>query len=203
MYVPAHFRLQDQADLLAFMRAHPFVTLVTAPVGAPPFATHLPILVEQDEDGGLWLRSHLARANGQWGHFGGADVLVIFQGPHALIDPAWYDSAPNVPTWNYAAVHASGPARVVEGEATRRIAFGLVEQFTPDMAALPADFERRMLAGVVTFEVQVTRLDGKLKLSQNKSAADRTNVRAALARSGRPEEREVAALMARTDAAPD
>ncbi|THF86653.1 FMN-binding negative transcriptional regulator [Deinococcus sp. KSM4-11] len=200
MYVPAHFRNQDQAELLAFMRAHPFVMLVTAP-GGVPFATHLPMLVEPDADGGVFLRSHLARANPQWQHFGsGRDVLVIFHGPHALIDPAWYASAPNVPTWNYAAVHATGPARVVDGDETRRIAFSLVAQFTPDMAAIPPDFERRMLAGVVTFEVRVARLEGKFKLSQNKTAQDRVNVHAALAVSGRGEERETAALMAQAEA---
>ncbi|WP_309571305.1 FMN-binding negative transcriptional regulator [Deinococcus sp.] len=198
MYVPAHFRLDDPAEQLAFMRAHPFVMLVTAP-GGVPFATHLPVLIEQDE-GGVFLRSHLARANPQWGHFSaGTDVLVVFHGPHALIDPAWYDSVPNVPTWNYAAVHATGSARVVAGDETRRIAFGLVAQFTPDMAALSPDFERRMLAGVVTFEVQITRLEGKFKLSQNKTTQDRANVHAALEASERGEERETAALMAHAE----
>ncbi|GHF50731.1 transcriptional regulator [Deinococcus metalli] len=201
MYVPAHFRADDRAQQLAFMRAHPFVMLVTAPDGVP-FATHLPVLIEEGVDGNVHLRSHLARANPQWRHFAsGQDVLVVFHGPHALIDPAWYDSAPNVPTWNYAAVHATGPARVVGGDETRRIALALVEHFTPDMAALPPDSLRRMLAGVVTFEVQVRGVQGKLKLSQNKTAADRANVRAALAASPHGEERETAALMAQVEAA--
>lgn len=122
---------------------------------------------------------------------------MIFHGPHALIDPAWYDSAPNVPTWNYVAVHPTGPARVVEGDGTRRIALALVQAFTPDMPDLPPEFERRMLGAVVTFEVQVRDLQGKAKLSQNRTPQDQANVRAALAGSARPEERDTAALMDR------
>jgi transcriptional regulator len=193
MYIPAHNRMDDPGEVLRFMRAHSFATLVTAP-GGVPFATHLPLLVQEEGDA-VFLRSHLARANPQWKHFGADEVLVIFQGPHALVDPAWYDSAPNVPTWNYAVVHAYGPARVVEGEATRAIAYGLVREHTPDMRALPEDFERRLLAGVVTFEMGVTRLEGKSKLSQNKSAQDVVNVRRELSQSPHEHERETAELM--------
>lgn len=195
MYLPAHYRIEDRAQLLAFMREHSFATLVTAP-GGVPFASHVPLLVEQEGDE-VYLRSHLARANKQWTHFepGAPEVLVVFQGPHALVDSAWYDSRPNVPTWNYAVVHAYGEARVVEGDATRRIAYGLVERHTPDMTALPENFERRLLAGVVTFEVRVTRLEGKFKLSQNKPAADRANVVAHLSVSPHQHERDTAELM--------
>ena len=183
MYVPAHFRNEDAAELRRLMRAHSFATLVTTGPDGAPFATHLPLLVEEDADGGaLLLRSHLARANPQWQHFGaGADVLAIFQGPHALVHSNWYDSAPNVPTWNYAAVHAYGPVRVVdEPEATRGIAYRLVAQHTPDMRPIPAEYEARLLAAVVTFELHVRRLEGKYKLSQNKTAADRENTICAL-----------------------
>lgn len=185
--------MEDRDELLRFMRVHSFSTLVTAP-GGVPFASHLPLLVQEEGDA-VFLRSHLARANPQWKHFGAEEVLVIFQGPHALVDPGWYASAPNVPTWNYAVVHAYGHARVVEGEATRAIAYGLVREHTPDMAALPADFERRLLAGVVTFEIQVTRLEGKYKLSQNKSTQDVANVRRELSQSPHEHERETAELM--------
>ena len=204
MYIPAFNRAENPQELQAFMQAHAFATLVTAP-GGVPFATHLPLLV-QPEGEALYLRSHLARANPQWQHFVQAqeadqEVLAIFQGPHALIHSNWYDSSPNVPTWNYSAVHAYGRARVVEGAATRAIAYGLVERYTPDMHALPPDFERRMLAGVVTFELLVTRLEGKEKLSQNKSAGDRANVRSALSAEGMSElEREVAERMEREEA---
>ncbi|CAM3520331.1 Transcriptional regulator, putative [Deinococcus saxicola] len=198
MYVPAHFRITDHAELLSFMATHSFAALVTAPDGVP-FASHIPLLIEEDGEK-LYLRSHLARANPQWKHFAEQEVLVIFQGPHALVDSGWYVSNPNVPTWNYAAVHAYGHARVVEGEDVRRIAYGLVEKHTPDMAAIPADFERRLLAGVVTFEIQISRLEGKFKLSQNKPEEDRQKVQEKLSTSKYESERDVAAMMIKTSA---
>lgn len=192
MYQPAQFKVTDHAELLAFMQAHSFATLITAP-GGVPFATHLPLLIEADGER-LFLRSHIARANKQWQHFGDQDVLVIFQGPHALIDPAWYEER-DVPTWDYAVVHAYGRPRVVDGEATRQIAYGLVQKYTPGMAPISADSERRQLAAVVTFEIEVTRLEGKYKLSQNRSRADMDSVRGHLLESGNSQERETGAMI--------
>lgn len=192
MYVPGYTQPDDEADLLELMRQYPFATLVTTPEGRP-FATHLPIMVQNDD--GVVLTSHLARANPQWRHFGESEALVIFQGPHALVHSAWYSSAPNVPTWNYAVVHAYGQAEIITGERERDVAYRLVAEHTPDMNPIPADFERRMMAAVVTFELKVTRLEGKYKLSQNKNAQDRANVIAALSHSEREAERETAALM--------
>ena len=200
MYVPAHFRVDDPAELRRFMRAYPFATLVTTGPDGAPFATHLPLLVEEDADGSgtLFLRSHLARANPHWGHMvsSPAATLAIFHGPHALIHANWYDSAPNVPTWNYAVVHAYGHARVIDdAAAVRGIACRLVARHTPDMRPLPPDFEAKLLAAVVTFEIPVARLEGKYKLSQNKPPADRANVVRALSASAAAADRETAALM--------
>ncbi len=196
MYVPAHFRQDDPAELRRLMRAHPFATLVTVGPDGAPFASHVPILVE-DEGDTLFLRTHLARANPQWKHFSEkAEALAIFHGPHALVQSQWYESAPNVPTWNYAAVHAYGPVRLTEDAGTTRgIAYRLVAQHTPDMPPIPEEYERKLLAAVVTFELRVTRLEGKYKLSQNKSETDRANVRRELAASVDEAERRTAALM--------
>ena len=110
----------------------------------------------------------------------------------------WYDSAPNVPTWNYAVVHAYGHAKLIDNaEATRGIAYRLVAHGTPrpDMEPIPAEYEARLLAAVVTFEIRVDRLEGKYKLSQNKSAADRENVRRKLSATGSDSDRQLADLM--------
>ena len=199
MYVPAHFRVDDPAELRRMMRAHPFATLVTTGPDGAPFATHLPLLVEEDTEGGaLCLRSHLARANPHWKHFlsGTSETLAIFHGPHALVHADWYHSAPNVPTWNYAVVHAYGHPRLIEEDAAvRAIAYRLVTQHTPDMRPIPPEFEARLLAAVVTFELLITRLEGKHKLSQNKSLADRENVVRALSASSDEADRRTAALM--------
>lgn len=198
MYVPAHFKQDDPAELRRLMREHSFATLVTVGHDGAPFASHLPILIEDGEDGTLFLRTHMARANPQWKHFlpDGPEALAIFHGPHALVHSNWYDSAPNVPTWNYAVVHAYGPVRLTEdAETTRGIAYRLVAQHTPDMRPIPEEYERRLLAAVVTFELRVTRLEGKYKLNQNKAEADRANVRRELSASDDENERRTAALM--------
>lgn len=198
MYLPAHFCEDDKDALVTLMRAHPFATLITAPAGVP-FASHLPLLVDEDE-GGLVLRSHMARANDQWRSFGGEDALAIFHGPHALVHANWYDGGADgarqtVPTWNYAVVHARGPVRVLPDEAARDLAYRLVAEFTPDLRRVPPEHERRLLAAVVTFELRVTDLRGKFKLSQNKTPADRASVVAHLSEGDHQHERDTAALM--------
>ena len=193
MYIPGYTKHEDEADLLRLMRDYPFATLVTAP-GGRPFATHLPLMTEKQGDTFVLL-SHMARANPQWRHFDEGETLAIFHGPHALVNSVLYESSPNVPTWNYAVVHAYGEASIITGEREREIAYKLVAEHTPEMEPIPADFERRLMAAVVTFELRVTRLEGKFKLSQNKGARDRLNVIKGLSQSEREEERATAELM--------
>ena len=192
MYLPAHFREDDHAALLALMRAHPFATLVTVHEGAP-FATHLPLLI--DERGGeVRLLGHVARANPQWTHFEDRGALAIFHGPHALVHPGWYAAAPNVPTWNYAVVHAAGRAALLEGDAALDVARRLTATFTPDAPPISDAFERKLIGGVVTFELRVQRLQGKFKLSQNRNETDQRNVTLGLGE-GDELERRTADLM--------
>ena len=107
MYTPP-FYAGDREAGLALMRAHPFALLLTpGPQGL--LATHLPLLIQEDP---LVLKGHLARANPHWRFLEDADSLVVFSGPHAYVSPAWYQTHPSVPTWNYAAVHAHGRARM-------------------------------------------------------------------------------------------
>ena len=113
MYSPRYNRLQDRAQLVAFMRQHNFPVLVTGSGGSLR-ASHLPALV-QEEGGELALDMHMARANEQWRHFDDTEALVIFSGPHAYISPRWYEDTERVPTWNYAAVHAYGSSANASG----------------------------------------------------------------------------------------
>lgn len=115
MYVPRHFAMDDREEVLGFMRANSFAVLVSAGEGGVPFATHVPLLVD---DTGTKLIGHLARANPHWKLFDGTrPALAVFAGPHAYVSPRWYASAPQVPTWNYVAVHATGRPRVIEETA--------------------------------------------------------------------------------------
>ncbi len=115
MYIPNEFESADRNAMLEFMQAHSFASLVTAG-NQLPIATHLPFIISE-EDGQLYLTSHMARANPQWEEFDAGTTLVIFSGPHAYISPSHYDHQQNVPTWNYVAVHAYGKATLINDEA--------------------------------------------------------------------------------------
>ena len=185
MYVPSHNRMDDRAGQLAFMRQYSFATLVTADSGAALKATHLPfVVVEQGAE--LRLVAHLARANPQWRDFADAgEVLVIFQGPHAYISPSLYQRQPSVPTWNYAAVHALGSLRLLESRedklaALRQLVMANDAPWLEEMERLPPDFLALKLEGIVAFEIAVTRLDARWKLSQDRSPQERRNIVEAL-----------------------
>jgi transcriptional regulator len=199
MYVPKHFEPQDERLLWSLIDEHSFGTLLTV-VDGEPFASHVPFLVDRDA---RLLHCHVARANPQWQQVAKAPrVLAIFGGPHGYVSPTWYAEQGGVPTWNYAVVHARGEAVCIDDpEHTRKHVEALAAKHESGRAApwVP-DYDVRRLAGIVGLEIRVTKLEGKLKLSQNRSAADRAQVIAQLRASGRDEDAALARLM--TTAAP-
>src|SRR3954469_15609634 len=114
MYIPAAFAERDLTKLHDFIEQHSFGLLVSQ-VDGLPFASHLPFLLDRTAGPHGTLIGHMARANPQWRTLAGQMALVVFSGPHAYVSPTWYEAANTVPTWNYAAVHATGRAEVVEG----------------------------------------------------------------------------------------
>jgi len=204
VYVPKHFEVTDTAWCHALMRAQSFALMVTADDAGAPFATHLPLLVDERRGPLGTLRGHVARANPHWRYLAaGRPTLVVFSGAHAYVSPSWYATHPAVPTWNYVAVHASGTGLLVEdAEAVRALLADLVQVYeSPGPEAwsfegLAADYVAGMQKGIVAFEIPIGRLEGKAKLSQNRDAVDRGRTREALAASDDPVARAVAALMA-------
>jgi len=204
VYVPKHFEVTDTAWCHALMRAQSFALMITADDTGAPFATHLPILVDERRGPLGTLRGHVARANPHWRHLAaGRPTLVVFSGAHAYVSPSWYATHPAVPTWNYVAVHASGTGALVEdAEQVRTLLADLVHVYESpgpeawSFEALPADYVAGMQRGIVAFEIPIARLEGKAKLSQNRDAVDRGRTREALAASDDPVARAVAALMA-------
>lgn len=193
MYVPGHFAESDAAKLSRLIDENGFGLLVTVAEGKP-MGSHVPFLYERERN---VLLAHVARANPQWRHFSGdADVMVVFQGPHAYISPSWY-RAPGVPTWNYAVAHVYGRARALEDAAALK---GIVEKLTAKYEShyeqpwTPA-YDPRMLNAIVGIEVAITEVQGKFKLSQNRPAADRAAVIERLDSSRSEADRAVAALM--------
>ena len=196
MYLPKHFEQPDTEAMARLLAAHPLATLAWQS-GDGLTAEHLPLMWDRaDGDGPLGtLRGHVARANPVWREAAGAEVLAAFQGPQAYITPSWYPSkaanAKVVPTWNYAVVHLRGTLRVIEDAAWLRALVGRLtdvheasrtQRWQVDDA--PADYIEQMLRAIVGIEIEVTSLQGKWKLSQNRDAADRAGVKNGLRHDG-------------------
>jgi transcriptional regulator len=198
MYIPDAFAVADEATLNDFIAAHGFATVVT---GGPdgPFASHVPVVHEPERNA---LQFHVSAANPHARLADGERMLVIFSGPHGYVSPSWYANHPAVPTWNYAAVHAYGSIRRLARERLRAQVARVVAAYEPrgspwKMGALPAAYMEKMLDGLAGFEIAVDRLEGKFKLSQNRTAVDRARVIAALNDSPRAGDRALAEFTAR------
>jgi transcriptional regulator len=186
MYIPKAFREDDVKKLHKLMQEYSFAALVTQQDGVP-VATHLPFLLDSERGPYGTLMAHMARANTQWRTFDGEqEALVIFQGPHAYISPSWYEIELSVPTWNYAAVHAYGVPRIIDDKAVLyELLKALIQMHEAQLEKrwdfqLPKDYLQKMMQGIVGFEIQITRLEGKFKMSQNRTVSEQQRVIAAL-----------------------
>lgn len=202
LYVPEVFAERDASALCALVEENGFATLISPDAVDPP-VTHLPLLLERARGPSGVLLGHMARANPHWRHLERhPGVLAIFHGPHAYVSPAWYQVHPSVPTWNYAVVHVAGNARLIHDPAAleplvrRLVEYHERTRPQPWRMDLPADYRTAMLRGIVGFEIEITAITGKFKLSQNRPAVDREHVCAALSAGASPE-REVGLLMRR------
>ncbi len=195
MYTPEPFAARDRETLAGVIRDNPFGLLIGPGAGGAPVATHLPFLLEDGR-----LIGHMARGNPHWRNFAdAAEALAVFSGPHAYISPRWYETAPAVPTWNYVAVHVHGVPRIIDDSGETRALLDRMTAVFEDgawtLGSQGDDYAGQMIRGIVAFEIPVARIEGKFKLSQNRSAGDRKGVIAALRESDRPEAAAMARLM--------
>jgi transcriptional regulator len=180
MYIPEHFRNEDRATALAFMRANPFVILVSN-ADEGPFATHVPVIIRESADQ-LTIRGHVAKANPHWRYLqNDPTCLMIFHGPHAYISPSNYDTREVVPTWNYSAVHIYGKATTYgEPDQLLDMLHHLIPTFEAayeqQWASLTEAFRQRVLSHIVGFEIAVTKLEAKFKLSQNRTRNEQQHI---------------------------
>lgn len=201
MYLPKSFEVTEPDKLAEVMRRFSFATLITT-AARVPFATHLPVLHRPQPGTVGTLVGHVARANPQWEHFANqSEALAIFSGPHAYVSPSWYATELAVPTWNYLAVHAYGVPRVIEDETWLiELLDEMVQRYEssrpkPWPNQLPDEFRRNLLKSIVGFEMPISRIEGKFKLSQNRPAQDQANVVRELSTSSNPDARAVADWM--------
>lgn len=196
MYRPAAFQEDSIEKLVSFMRANSFATLVSI-VETVPFASHIPLVVVQEDDR-VKLIGHLAKQNPQAQvlsqGLSTGESLAIFTGAHAYISPTLYEKRESVPTWNYIAVHAYGVPQPItlkdSPDLMNEMIDGMIDAYEADYRShwhsLSNDFRDGMMNGIVGFEMAVTRLEGKYKLSQNRSPTEQQNVSRALLASDDP-----------------
>ncbi len=180
MYIP-RFNLETRLDVIHnLIESHPLATLVTMS-SSGLVATHLPLVLHRAEGPNGTLRGHISRANSQWHDLNSSvQALAIFHGPEHYITPNWYpEKAENgkvVPTWNYAVVHAYGPITLMEDPAWLLTHLhSLVAQHESTfpqpwkISDAPEDYIASQLRGIIGIELPIHRLEGKWKVSQNKS----------------------------------
>jgi transcriptional regulator len=170
--------MTDTTDKHEFIQEYGFGVVISADNGLS--ATHLPFVLKADEGEQGVLYAHCAKANTHWNTLQGQNVLVIFTGPHAYISPSWYKTQPAVPTWNYTAVHAYGVASLLNPQDTLKAVDEVVKKYEPQLLVSPDivtdQIKHKLLAGIVGFKVELTTIEGQLKLGQNRSQEDQAGI---------------------------
>lgn len=205
MYIPKHFQISDEQEAIDFIKRYSFGMLITTENDLP-IATHIPFTVSQRDDQ-LILTSHIALANPQSKTLLPNRVLCIFTEPHAYISPLHYEKELSVPTWNYLAVHAYGKVELIEDENAKLTMLEDMIRFYNDTAyleqwtRLPLDFKTKMAKGITAFNIIVDDLQGKKKLSQNKTFTEKENIIKAFAASNDANENEIGNYMSKEQSA--
>ena len=198
MYIPKINLETDRDEIVAFMKQFSFATIITAKDNLP-VATHLPFLVTI-RDGNVILTSHFARANEHWEDIGNNKALVIFSEPHAYISPKNYDKELNVPTWNYISIHAYGQGKLItETDKTFNVLESMIDNYEisyrQQWDSLPGEYKFKMSKAIVAFEIVVTDLQAKKKLSQNRTPSEKEKIIDTLSKSNDSNEQLIAAYM--------
>jgi transcriptional regulator len=199
MFTPTHFAMHGQAEQHQFIHDFAFGVLVSGSLSG----THLPFILRENEGESGVLYTHCAKENPHWQELDNADVVVIFTGPHNYISPSWYAKGPAVPTWNYTAVHAYGRVSFLNDDETITALDEVVEKYEPGLLVskdiLTDRLKERLLPAIVGFKIEITRMEGQLKLGQQRTKADQLGVYQALAQSSRLEDLALAQYMKKID----
>lgn len=180
MYIPKHFLVDDETEKIAFIKSNSFGILISNHENEI-VGSHIPMHIET-ENNQIRILGHVSASNLQWKSFEeNESSLAIFQGSHAYISPSLYEEKQSVPTWNYSAVHVYGKIRIITGsEEKSQILEKMIQDYEPDYLDqwqnFPNEYKEKMLKGIVAFEIAATKLEGKFKLSQNKTMTDQKNV---------------------------
>lgn len=198
MYIPKINLTTDQTEIVELMKRFSFATIITAKDNFP-IATHLPFLVTTKDDS-IILTSHFAKANEHWQDIENSKVLVIFSEPHAYISTKNYDKELNVPTWNYISIHAYGQGKLItDVKNTFEVLEATVDNYETSYRekwdSFPEEYKLKMSKGIVAFEIIVTDLQAKKKLSQNRTETEKEKIIESLSRSKDTNEQLIAQYM--------
>lgn len=197
MYIPNHFKIDDEEKIYEFIEKYSFATFYSTHNGEP-YAAHLPLILNKNEKS---LYGHFARQNGQWKDIGNQVVLAVFQGPHSYISPTWYETNRAVPTWNYVAIHLYGKLEIIENE---KVIFDSLNEMVnkyekPDspynLKHVDPNFIEGMSKGIVAFRIKINKIEAKAKLSQNHPVERQELIIEQLERSSDQNDLQVASLM--------
>lgn len=200
MYKPSYFQVKDFDQILAFIQAHPFATVIGHD-GTYPVATQVPVQVKQ-QDSDLILVGHVMRKTDHCTAFEqNENVLVIFTGAHAYISASVYESTASASTWNYQTVQAKGMMKLLDREGTRDAIRNLTDSYE-NPAGSPAAFHQmdegyieKNLNAIRGFEIKVTELNAVFKLSQNHSENNQKAIISSLQQRNDSDSQEIARLM--------
>lgn len=185
------YSFEDARDVKELIRASPWATMVSATADGL-VASHYPFLLEEDDEAGITLVSHVGRPDERGHGLGERELLVIFEGPYGYISPGWYGTSPAVPTWNFAVVHAHGTPELLSDDDNLAVLERLVDHFEdplPEPFRLRRDelnvaYAERIVHGTVGFRMRVDHFVAKEKMSQDKPAEVVDRIIAALERPG-------------------
>ncbi|WP_082232753.1 FMN-binding negative transcriptional regulator [Halobacillus massiliensis] len=199
MYIPRHFKMENEEEIDDFIENNGFAILFSQHEG-DPCATHLPLKLNKSENA---LYGHFARANKQWKDAENQQVLAVFQGPHCYISPTWYETTKAVPTWNYVTVHVYGKLELIEDSKVIYESLNdLVTQYeasgsTYHLSDLEPGFIEGMSKGIAAFKIKIDKIEGKAKLSQNHSDERQKLVVENLEKTSNQDNLQIAQLMKR------
>jgi transcriptional regulator len=197
MYIPPYFKITEDSVAHDIIKEHGFATLFSQHNGMP-FATHLPLLLNKEN---THLYGHFARPNPQWKEIESQTVLAIFHGPHCYVSPSWYETDKAVPTWNYVTVHVYGEIELVEDEdeVMESLQELVMKYEAPDSSYKLEDLDSKYLAGmskgIQAFKLNITKIEGKAKLSQNHPTERQERVIEQLEQNPHANEQEIALWM--------
>ncbi|QLE85355.1 FMN-binding negative transcriptional regulator [Shewanella sp. Scap07] len=177
MHIPDKWKINSDIEIQNFIKEYGFAAVISNDLEA----SHLPLLIKENEGENGTLYGHFARTNQHLKAANGAKVLVIFSGPHSYISPTWYHASPAVPTWNYSAVHVTGIIHLTDQETTLTTLDETVKKYEPNLT-IPEDFKSKISKGIVGFKINIESLQGKQKLGQHRSTEDQLGVTSALSK---------------------